>query len=177
MRRREFITLLGGAAAAWPLAARAQQPERDAAHRRADRYAPKATLDWRASIAAFRKGLQELGLDRRPQRADRLSLGCGQCRAPARLWQAELVGLGAGCSSLATGTPALAALQRSDRLSADRVCAGRRSGRRRALSRAWRGRAATSPGSPISNRAMGGKWLEIAQGDCARASTRVGILV
>jgi putative tryptophan/tyrosine transport system substrate-binding protein len=59
MRRREFITLLGGAVATWPLAARAQQGER---------MRPVGVLigvaqdaQGEARLAAFRKGMQDLG--------------------------------------------------------------------------------------------------------------------
>jgi putative ABC transport system substrate-binding protein len=60
MRRREFITLLGGAAAAWPLAARAQQGER---MRRIGVLMNLAADDPESStrVAAFAQGLGELG--------------------------------------------------------------------------------------------------------------------
>jgi putative tryptophan/tyrosine transport system substrate-binding protein len=60
VRRREFITLIGGAAAAWPLAARAQQPER---MRRVGVLMPLAADDaeGQARLAAFLQGLQQLG--------------------------------------------------------------------------------------------------------------------
>ena len=60
MRRREFITLLGGAAVAWPLTARAQQPER---MRRIGVLAPTAPDDAEAQtrFAALRQGLQRFG--------------------------------------------------------------------------------------------------------------------
>jgi putative ABC transport system substrate-binding protein len=60
MKRREFITLLGGAAAVWPLAARAQQGER---MRRIGVLSPLAADDAeeRARDAAFTQGLQQLG--------------------------------------------------------------------------------------------------------------------
>jgi putative ABC transport system substrate-binding protein len=61
MRRREFITLLGGAATAWPIAARAQQqPER---MRRIGVLMPAAAddLDAQDRVAAFLRGLQHLG--------------------------------------------------------------------------------------------------------------------
>ena len=60
MRRREFITLLGGAAVAWPLKAHAQQPER---MRRIGVLAPTAPDDAEAQtrFAALRQGLQRFG--------------------------------------------------------------------------------------------------------------------
>jgi putative ABC transport system substrate-binding protein len=60
IRRRQFITLLGGAAAGWPLAARAQQRER---MRRIGVFFPGAADDpeYQARNAAFLQGLGELG--------------------------------------------------------------------------------------------------------------------
>ena len=60
MRRREFIVLLGGAAATWPMVARAQQPERV---RRIGVLSGLAANhpDTQALKAAFLQGLQQLG--------------------------------------------------------------------------------------------------------------------
>ena len=60
MRRREFITLIGSAAAAWPIAARAQQGVR---MRRIGVLAGVAAddPDGRVRIAAFLQGLEQLG--------------------------------------------------------------------------------------------------------------------
>ena len=59
MNRRAVITLLGGAAAAWPLAARAQQPDRMRHIGVLMGVADDAeTKSW---VAAFRKRLDELG--------------------------------------------------------------------------------------------------------------------
>jgi putative tryptophan/tyrosine transport system substrate-binding protein len=57
--RREFITLLGGAAVAWPMAARAQQGDQ----RRVGIFMDLAEQDreGQARVAAFREGMQKLG--------------------------------------------------------------------------------------------------------------------
>jgi hypothetical protein len=53
LRRRQFLNLLGSVAAAWPLAARAQQGER----------VQQASQGTRlAALARFRQGLNEIGL-------------------------------------------------------------------------------------------------------------------
>jgi putative ABC transport system substrate-binding protein len=110
VRRRDFITLVGGAAAGWPLAVRAQQP-----HRRIG-----VLMNWaaddpegQARIAAFHQGLQELGwtLGRNAQ----IDARWGAVDADSsRRYAVELVGL-APDVILAAASPAIAALQQTTR--------------------------------------------------------------
>jgi putative ABC transport system substrate-binding protein len=113
MRRREFMTLLGSAAAAWPLAARAQQGNRI---RRIGLLLSSLAADdpeSQARATAFVQGLQELGwTDGRNMRID-YRWGLGEADR-LRKSAAELVAL-APDAILAGGNPALAALQQATR--------------------------------------------------------------
>ena len=112
MKRREFITLLGGAAAAWPLAARAQHPER---MRRVGVLTPLAADDPEAQArnAAFLQALQQLDwTDGRNVRID-FRWGAGNAER-LRRYANELVAL-APDVILATGNPTVATLQQATR--------------------------------------------------------------
>ena len=108
MRRREFITLLGGAAAIWPLAARAQQTE---PIRRIGVLMNRAADDpvGQAYVEAFRQGLQQLGWSE--DRNVRIDIRWGENDVERdRKYAAELVAL-APDIILASGTLSVAALQ------------------------------------------------------------------
>jgi putative ABC transport system substrate-binding protein len=108
MQRREFISLLGGAAATWPLTAQAQQPEQT---RRIGVLMNRAAdnPEGQAAVAAFRQALQQLGSsDGRNVRID-TRWGANDINRDRRD-AAELVAL-APDVILASGTPNVAALQ------------------------------------------------------------------
>src|SRR5262245_59560874 len=108
MRRREFITVIGGAAATWPLTAWAQQAE----HMRRIGVLMNRTADrpeGQEAVTAFRQALQQLGwIDGGNVRID-TRWGANDIDRNRRD-AAELVAL-APDVILASGTPSVVALQ------------------------------------------------------------------
>jgi putative tryptophan/tyrosine transport system substrate-binding protein len=113
VNRREFITLIGGAAAAWPLAARAQQSGR---MRRIGVLMNTVSDDaeGQARLAAFHQGLQQLGWS--VGHNVRIDYRWGGDAERIRRGAAELLAL-ASDVILGSGTPSVAALrQATDRI-------------------------------------------------------------
>src|SRR5262249_3638990 len=112
IRRREFITLLGGAAAAWPLAARAQHAERG--RQIGILYGGRrAGTQGQAGLAAFTKAMRELGWVPGRNVAIEQRFADGDADR-ARTFARELIGLR---PDLVVGhtTPVVAALQQESR--------------------------------------------------------------
>src|SRR5262245_26829205 len=111
MRRREFTTLLGGAAAAWPVMARAQQGER---MRRIGvlMYWTEDDAEGQARLAAFAQARKQLGWsDGRNMRLDTRWASAADIRRHA----AELVALAPDVLVAATGTATTASLLEATR--------------------------------------------------------------
>jgi putative ABC transport system substrate-binding protein len=120
--RREFITLLGGAAASWPLTTRAQQPERV---RRIGVLAGglKTDMEFQARIEVFRQQLQQLGWTEGSNVRIDIRWGAGEVAAVRKL-ASELVALAPDVILAAGGNPAIAALQQAATLSIPIVFVG-----------------------------------------------------
>jgi putative ABC transport system substrate-binding protein len=171
MRRREFIMLLGGATAAWPFAARAQQREK---MRRVGVLMNLASDDaeGQARLAAFLQGLQEAGWA--VGHNVRIDLRWGANDADHFRKQAtELVAL-APEVILASGTPAATPLLQATRTVpivfvqvVDPVGAGL------VANLAQPGGNAT--GFTVSEYGFSGKWLELLK-EIAPGVTRVAVL-
>ena len=171
MRRRDFITLMGGAAAAWPLAARAQQPE---PMRRIGVLMNRAAdqPEGQAEVAAFQKALQQLGWnDGRNVRLD-IRWSANDVDLD-RKYAAELVALGPDVV-LANGTLSVAALQRVTRnLSIVFVGVSDPVGAGFVDSLARPGGNVT--GFMIFEYSLSGKWLELLK-QIAPSVTRAAVL-
>src|SRR6266508_132285 len=110
MRRREFITLLGGAAS-WPIVARAQQPDR--MRRIGVLMIATANPEQQANLASFQQALQQLGWTAGRNVKVDIRWAAGDARE-IRRHVGELVAL-APDVILATGTAAMAPLLQATR--------------------------------------------------------------
>jgi putative ABC transport system substrate-binding protein len=156
IKRREFITLLGGAAA-WPLAARAQQGDRIRRIGVLIQYDENEPLA-KARVSAFTQALVDMGwADGRNVRID-LRWGRGDINRIRALAQ-ELVGLQPDIL-VASGVAITAALQRETRTipivfaaGADPVTSGIVAGLNQP--------GGNATGFALSEATLGGKWLEL----------------
>jgi putative ABC transport system substrate-binding protein len=171
MRRREFITLVGGAAAAWPLAARAQQGE---PMRRVGALMSTAADDpeGQARIAAFQQGLQQFGwtIGRNVRIDSRWPAGDSE---RIRRYAAELVALSPDVI-LATGSAAAGPLLQATRtvpivfvIVPDPVGAG--------LVNSLARPGGNATGFIQFEYAISGKWLELLK-EIAPRVTRAAVL-
>ena len=170
LKRREFITLFGGTAAAWPLVARAQQGER---MRRVGvlMYWPADDAEGQARLAAFAQALQQLGWSEgRNLRIDTRWATADDIHRQA----AELAALAPDVLLAASGTVTVAALLQATRTVPivfvtviDPVGAGF------VASLAQPGGNAT--GFTVFEYSMSGKWLELLK-EIAPRVTRAGVL-
>ena len=114
MKRRDFITLLGGAVAVWPVATRAQQSERV---RRIGVIAAGGLdaddLDLQARVGAFQQGLQQLGWTNGQNARIDIRAGAGDADR-LRRYAEELVAL-APDVILTTGAAAVAPMLKATR--------------------------------------------------------------
>jgi putative ABC transport system substrate-binding protein len=171
MKRREFITLLGGAAAVWPLAARAQQPEK---MRRIGvlMYLAADDAEGQARLAAFAQALKQLGWS--DGRNLRIDTHWATAEDILRRHAAELVALAPDVLVAGTGTATVAPLLQATRtvpivfvITIDPVGAGF------VASLARPGGNAT--GFMAYEYSMGGKWLELLK-EIAPGVTRAAVL-
>jgi putative ABC transport system substrate-binding protein len=91
MKRREFILLLGGATAAWPVAARAQQPGQVRRIGVLINAAATETI-YQAYLAAFVQGLRQLGWTEGQNLRIDVRWNDGDAEV-ARIYAAQLIGL------------------------------------------------------------------------------------
>jgi putative tryptophan/tyrosine transport system substrate-binding protein len=113
MKRRQFITVLGGAAAAWPMASRAQQQDRPRQVAILFGGFSESDPEPRARIKAFKEQLQELGWTDGGNIRVQARMGRGR-PDQVRAYAAELVGMMPDVLAANSG-PALAALLRETR--------------------------------------------------------------